>query len=1288
MPFCLICLYTFQQNKGCYKIYIMLIQGISNTNRDGLLIKKYTDLIKQGILQDEILVIMLNPYKKKLFTEILEKNGINASEKSKIYTLNGLYYNTFKDNEQYIKSLIRSDSDDKLNQCGLEVSQYIFKQSIKEADFSDYISKVNLLHQLFRRYSLIVQNALTDKEVEERSEILKEVFALDAFKAIKSYKQKTIEYKSFDYLRQAAIFPVIYKNTKYFANIKYLIADDADEMPYMFWQFIDYIKPYLADIMIAYDDKGSSRCGYLCAYKKGASEFKEKYNPDELIVKDRGLYSEAAEKIFKIIKNGEKINISDIFGCYKSSTNRLEMLEDVFFDIKTLIQNGVVPSDIAIISPFDAEVILRSANIPGVKFQSLSGSAKLSDIPSIKHIFSILKIINGMEINDFEIKSLFINLLKIPYKKCHDVIKDFKRTKIKDYKFEDDLYNSKYNKMKSVISSLNKTRYKLSEQIKIIYENLIKEYIDFENDSKYDFLLKEAVNFEYAFEGRIQDFIQEFIIQMENSVISENPINAFNIENDKIIISSAQKLIDFSVHTKYQFWIDISNSEWVKQDTGTLYNAWVFNRDWNKKEYTLSDNIELTNDKTARMARKLILLAQKEIRFYSSMYDSEGNENFGGLTEFISFSEEKKNGFDIIPREDQKPVLEYNKGKLGVMAVPGAGKTTILLALIIKLINSGINPENIFVLTYMESAAKNFKERIKDTMPDGSVLPNISTIHGLALRIIKENGNYIKVGLDEDFEVCDDSEKEKIIKELFYQLKINEDKYDNYLRCISIVKPFADMKKLYSKYVEIQEFYNFLNEYNNILKQRNLIDYDDMLRFALWILNNNKEIREYYQNMCRYIIEDEAQDSTQVQQELINILSAKNKNVVRCGDINQSITSTFTNSNLESFKNFIRDNKKVEMNSSQRCAVPIYNLANKMIDNAILEDNKKNAFYKISMKGTGSNPETDILPKYEIFENEKEEKSFILEKIKELHRKKPDSSIAILLRLNVDVIKYNDYMQSNGIETAIRTDSLSQKEIYQYIYAVLNIVEYPLKNDNILKLALLYYARTAKSGKEKVKEFFDNLKNPFIEINSDEIEDETLLQLYWDIDYWLNKADKDIDDLALDIGLYYSKDSVDKSNTYLIATFIRRLKDSNRETDILKIIEYYAQRPMSAYRFFEENNKEDNCRVNIMTMHKSKGDEFDYVFIPQLNEEIYSVEKEDVKLKTGSHFIETVRNSIQKGAIKSPDELKNEQIQETLRLLYVGFTRARYGLFLSSAKQYVTRKNIKVSNFVASLFND
>ena len=213
---------------------------------------------------------------------------------------------------------------------------------------------------------------------------------------------------------------------------------------------------------------------------------------------------------------------------------------------------------------------------------------------------------------------------------------------------------------------------------------------------------------------------------------------------------------------------------------------------------------------------------------------------------------------------------------------------------------------------------KNFKEKIQLAIPNSSELPNISTIHGLALRIIKENGNYILAGLDDKFEICDDTTKEKVIKELFYKLKIDDDKYENYLKCISIVKLSENNKDLNSKFKDIQEFYNFYNAYNSVLKQKNLIDYDDMLYFAVKLLEENSQIRNYYQNLCKYIIEDEAQDSTDIQQKLIGLLSGKHKNLVRCGDINQSITSTFTNSNPESFKNFINTNKKVEMVSSQR----------------------------------------------------------------------------------------------------------------------------------------------------------------------------------------------------------------------------------------------------------------------------------------------------------------------------------------------------------------------------------
>ena len=102
-----------------------------------------------------------------------------------------------------------------------------------------------------------------------------------------------------------------------------------------------------------------------------------------------------------------------------------------------------------------------------------------------------------------------------------------------------------------------------------------------------------------------------------------------------------------------------------------------------------------------------------------------------------------------------------------------------------------------------------------------------------------------------------------------------------------------------------------------------------MLTGSVRILKENPDILAHYQDICEYIIEDEAQDSSGIQQELIALLSGKHKNVIRCGDVNQSITSTFSNADVEGFRKFIIDNNNVSMNCSQRCArgfgsVPIH----------------------------------------------------------------------------------------------------------------------------------------------------------------------------------------------------------------------------------------------------------------------------------------------------------------------------------------------------------------------------
>lgn len=1265
----------------------MLIYSTESKERIKYLAKKYVDLRMSGIEEKDILVILLNSRKKNCFTEEVKKiNPQTEFKENKILTFFGLCFNAFSDNEEYILSLINSEPDKKPNLCGLEVSQYIFKQSIKNHDFNDYISKINLLHQLFRRYSLIVQNALTKEEITERSRLLNETFAVEAQKAIEDYKKLTIKYNSFDYLRQNAILPLIYKNTDYFKNIKYLLADDVDEQPYVFWNFVNSLMPSLCDYFLSCDKEGSTRCGYLCAYKSGVGNFIKEYNPVEIEIPAKNTFYEFAQRFSSAIRIGEKTSLGNIKT--KSSVKRLKMVEDVFNDIKTLINNGVSPSDMAIITPICDDVLISAlkSNKNQIKFMLLTGNEKLNENPTVKNILLILKHCLGIKLKNTELKSLFINLFKIPYKKCEYVIKFYeKNAEFSDYDFENPTHDFAYKKFKTIVNSLKKTNNSLTEQIKAIYENITKEFEITPDNGKYDFLVKEAKSFETAFSTTVNNITKEFLIQIENSIISENPVDNFKINKNAVIVSTPQKIIDYSVETKYELWLDISSNEWVKEDTGMLYNAWVFNRDWEKNEYTLSDEMELTNDKTARIIRKLILGTEKEIRFYSSLYDNNGNENFGGLLNFIKQEKTKVTGFNIVPREDQKPVMNYTGGKMGITAVPGAGKTTILLALIIKLLKENVLPENIFVLTYMESAAKNFKERIKSALPDMQETPNISTIHGLALRIIKENSNHTKVGLDNNFEICDDTTKERLIKGIFYRLKIDEENFDNYLRCISVLKLSGTGKKPYSKYKEIQNFYNFYEEYEKELKLSGYIDYDDMLCFAVKILEENPEILKYYQNLCKYIIEDEAQDSTEIQQRLLKLLSGKHNNLVRCGDINQSITSTFTNSNTEGFKNFINSNKKIEMHSSQRCAKPIYELANKLVKNS----GTANAFYPIEMTPAGNNPTDTQKPQFLIFEDEREEKAFILNKAKEISANNPNASVAVLLRLNSQVNDYNEYFAAHGIKTNVRTDCLEQKNIYRIIYTVLKIIDNPASNKNIKELAELYKINKLCKIKKSDIEFLENLKQPFWNTEMEIFNSEGLEQLFWDINYMLNETSSSIADLALKIGLYYAKDVTEKSNTYLISSFIRRIFSSNEYdlTEFLKTLEYNAKRPLGAFKFFEEEQQASDTNINIMTMHKSKGDEFDYVFIALADEENYPTKTENVKLKSGGHFVQTIKANIENTKIKTPEEQKNELTEETLRLLYVGITRAKRELYFTCSKKYKRNKNPKISEFIKNLLN-
>lgn len=1429
----------------------MLLQGSISSEKTEKLIQSYAELLNSGVDSSRILVILQNSNKKNQFIEqTLKKLTVDSIEKLQIYSFFGLVYNTISDNWASIENKIHDSQNTKIlpNLTGLEVSQFIMREIISNIKFEGYNSKKSLLHQLFRRYSLIVQNNLDDEGVQWRSEeVLKESFAPDAKKALDEFKKRTLDARALDYLRQSLIFNHIYKATDYFAQIEYLIIDDADEMTPICFDFVKFLQPQLKDAFIAYDELGTSRSGYLSADKKAIFEFENLFTKPltpTLSPKGRGsnpkavrFYSEKTLNQAKDLRKNstepeqimwfllrdrqfcdlkfrrqspigkyiadficlEKKLVIELDGSGHLQKNEIEhdkkrqkfietegykilhfynsdisnnlenVLEQIFqtaFDdtednqtalapwgrgqgegsisilppktalkddakaifenvveqkntkleyfslfslskraqmldlgvneIKKLISSGVKPSEITIVTPI-VDDMLRfclkegSANtrINEANILFLSGSEKIVQNPIVLATLTILKLCDdGLknDLSEFDIRAIF-NFLQIPLKHCKEILENFEKTKtFIEFEFKVNEYSQKYSKFLELLKKLGSFE-KLSEQVYEVYENLVEiQNFTPEEITKFNFFIKQIEDFESVF-TEINKF--DIINQIENSIISENPYSTLEIQENDLVVATPQKIIDNQIQSKYQFWFDVSSDEWIKNDTGPLYNAWVFQASWEKDEYTLQDNIELSRQKTARILRKLALCADEKINAYASLFDGSGIENFGGIEKYLSHGNEIKTVVQtktFIPRDDQKPVLDYKNGKMAISAVPGAGKTTILLELILKILNDGVNPENIFVLTYMESAARNFRERIQNANQEFSQLPNISTIHGLALKILKENSNFEKLGLNADFEICDDTQRSRILREISGKFDIKKTELEDFDRAVSVLKigggtidqetglkaPTTDKKLL--------KFYEFSKEYKSVLQSNNLIDYDDMLLFSVKLLEENPDILEYYQENCRYIIEDEAQDSSAIQQRLIELLSAKHKNLIRCGDINQAITTTFSNADVEGFRNFIKTSEtSVSMDRSQRCTKDVWQFANSMITYAEMKPETKKAFYKIFMRPVeGKNPESfdvngakAITPI--IFENEFVEKNYILKQIKTILTKDPKATIGILLRSNFQVASWTKFINNAGMKTITRSECLEQKGIFRTIFAILKIILDPFNNENIAD----NYDILAELGHYK-SNLYQTIKNhptPFIQMNPDDIENTDLAMLYWDLIYWLNFSTLPPEALGIKIGLYYYTSSdIEKSNVYLISTLIKRLGMSYKKySTLIERLGELAKKPnLSGFKFFSEEDKSDReflaGKVQIMTLHKSKGDEFDIVFLPEMAEKNLPLAFENISLKKNARFMESVREINPKYPQKTDDELKEFLLAENLRLFYVAVTRAKRKLYISANK--------------------
>lgn len=293
--------------------------------------------------------------------------------------------------------------------------------------------------------------------------------------------------------------------------------------------------------------------------------------------------------------------------------------------------------------------------------------------------------------------------------------------------------------------------------------------------------------------------------------------------------------------------------------------------------------------------------------------------------------------YDTLNAEQKEAVL-HTEGPLLILAGAGSGKTRVLTHRIAYLIEEkGVNPWNILAITFTNKAAGEMRERVDKIVGFGSESIWVSTFHSMCVRILRR---YIdRLGYDTNFTIYDTDDQKTLMKDVCKMLQIDTKVYKErmFLGEISSAKDELITPEEYElnaagDYVKgkIAQVYK---EYEKQLRANNALDFDDLLLKTVQLFQTQADVLDYYQERCRYIMVDEYQDTNTVQFQLIRILAEKYKNLCVVGDDDQSIYK-FRGANIHNILNFekVFDNCKViKLEQNYRSTSNILNAANAVI---------------------------------------------------------------------------------------------------------------------------------------------------------------------------------------------------------------------------------------------------------------------------------------------------------------------------------------------------------------------
>ncbi len=592
----------------------------------------------------------------------------------------------------------------------------------------------------------------------------------------------------------------------------------------------------------------------------------------------------------------------------------------------------------------------------------------------------------------------------------------------------------------------------------------------------------------------------------------------------------------------------------------------------------------------------------------------------------------------------QKKAVTKTEGPIIILAGAGSGKTRVLTYKVAYLIlKKRVSPKNILMATFTNKAANEMKERVlkiiadekKESLLSSSFLPFAGTFHSLCAKILRTKGKAIDIS--SNFVIYDEKDRRELIKDIVLGFNLDLKRFHPNI-LVSIISNAKNELVNALEYLNIaqgffqKEVAKIYLQYEKSLKLNNALDFDDLILKTIELLDKNQQTAQYYQDLFRYILIDEYQDTNHAQYLLTKILAKRWKNICVVGDAAQSIYN-FRGADFRNILNFQKDYPNVSIFN----LVQNYRSTQNILDAAysIISNNQSHPILKLwTTKNRG-----EKIVVYQA-EDEHDEALFVtnqLQKLVSSNKSFSYSKAAILYRTNA---------QSRAVEEA-----LLQKGLPYCLVGGVKFYERKEIKDIISFLKLLInpkdslsYKRIEKLGKKKLESFLQFSKQYNLHSNQKELTTLDILDQLLKTTKYLNKFDRENpEDLSLLENIMELRS---------VATKFTKLNNFLENISLLEL-EYL---PSDKAIYHHHINT-----ITLMTIHAAKGLEFNHVFLVGMEEGLFPHAK----------------------ALFESDSLEEER-----RLCYVGITRAKERLYLTYAKKrlYFGKINFnQISRFLSEI---